>query len=77
MYPVLKIMHMLNFLDTFSVGVTSTLMKDFREKSSIGHPTPFDCLTLLQSLNHVPEYVLRYISLFLTHEEMKEDSVIQ
>jgi len=22
MYPVLKIMHMLNFLDTFSVGVT-------------------------------------------------------
>ena len=22
MYPVLKIMHMLNFLDTFSIGVT-------------------------------------------------------
>jgi len=22
MYPVLKIMHMLNFLDTFSLGVT-------------------------------------------------------
>jgi len=22
MYPVLKIMHLLNFLDTFSVGVT-------------------------------------------------------
>jgi len=25
MYPVLKIMHMLNFLDTFSVGVTDAL----------------------------------------------------
>jgi len=24
MYPVLKLMHMLNFLDTFSVGVTKT-----------------------------------------------------
>jgi len=23
MYPVLKLMHMLNFLDTFSVGVTT------------------------------------------------------
>jgi len=23
MYPVLKIMHILNFLDTFSVGVTT------------------------------------------------------
>jgi len=26
MYPVLKIMHMLNFLDTFSVGVTMSLI---------------------------------------------------
>ena len=26
MYPVLKIMHMLNFLDTFSMGVTLLLM---------------------------------------------------
>jgi len=25
MYPVLKIMHMLNFLDTFSMGITPTL----------------------------------------------------
>jgi len=24
MYPVLKIMHMLNFLDTFSMGITIT-----------------------------------------------------
>ena len=24
MYPVLKIMHMLNFLDTFSMGITPT-----------------------------------------------------
>ena len=24
MYPVLKIMHMLNFLDTFSMGITVT-----------------------------------------------------
>jgi len=23
MYPVLKIMHMLNFLDTFSMGITN------------------------------------------------------
>jgi len=26
MYPVLKIMHMLNFLDTFSMGITTILM---------------------------------------------------
>ena len=25
MYPVLKIMHMLNFLDTFSMGITKRL----------------------------------------------------
>jgi len=25
MYPVLKIMHMLNFLDTFSMGITQSL----------------------------------------------------
>jgi len=25
MYPVLKIMHMLNFLDTFSVGITMSM----------------------------------------------------
>jgi len=25
MYPVLKIMHMLNFLDTFSMGITAFL----------------------------------------------------
>jgi len=24
MYPVLKIMHMLNFLDTFSMGITAS-----------------------------------------------------
>jgi len=28
MYPVLKIMHMLNFLDTYSVGVTATMEKN-------------------------------------------------
>jgi len=28
MYPVLKIMHMLNFLDTFSMGVTKSIVKD-------------------------------------------------
>ena len=26
MYPVLKIMHMLNFLDTFSMGVTEVII---------------------------------------------------
>ena len=26
MYPVLKIMHMLNFLDTFNMGITTTLI---------------------------------------------------
>ena len=26
MHPVLKIMHMLNFLDTFSMGITTILM---------------------------------------------------
>jgi len=33
MYPILKIMHMLNFLDTFSVGVTNG---DNDEKSESG-----------------------------------------
>jgi len=28
MYPVLKIMHMLNFLDMFSMGVTITYVKN-------------------------------------------------
>jgi len=27
MYPVLKIMHMLNFLDTFSMGITKAIIK--------------------------------------------------
>jgi len=27
MYPVLKIMHMLNFLDTFSMGITCKNLK--------------------------------------------------
>jgi len=27
MYPVLNIMHMLNFLDTFSMGITKKLFK--------------------------------------------------
>ena len=29
MYPVLKIMHMLNFLDTFSVGITDIMIERF------------------------------------------------
>ena len=30
MYPVLNIMHMLNFLDTFSMGITKKLvLKDY------------------------------------------------
>ena len=44
-------------------------MKDFRKKSSKGQRAFVDCLTLLQSLNYVPEYILRYISLFPSHEE--------
>jgi len=28
MYPVLKIMHMLNFLDTFSMGVTESFASE-------------------------------------------------
>jgi len=28
MYPVLKIIHMLNFLDTFSMGITFGLVTD-------------------------------------------------
>ena len=30
MYPVLKIMHMLNFLDTFSMGITKLLQHNYR-----------------------------------------------
>ena len=30
MYPVLKIMHMLNFLDTFSMGVIGTERESIR-----------------------------------------------
>jgi len=29
MYPVLEIMHMLNFLDTFSMGITLNLVEPF------------------------------------------------
>jgi len=38
MYPVLKIMHMLNFLDTFSVGVTHSTPHFFSISHSITSP---------------------------------------
>ena len=31
MYPVLKIMHMLNFLDMFSVGITNGIRADLSQ----------------------------------------------
>ena len=36
MYPVLKIMHMLNFLDMFSVGVTKTLALSVTKTLALG-----------------------------------------
>jgi len=35
MYPVLKIMHMLNFLDTFSMGITTTCFTILFSKSAM------------------------------------------
>jgi len=36
MYPVLKIMHMLNFLDTFSMGITLIISILYRSKKRVG-----------------------------------------
>jgi len=37
MYPVLKLMHMLNFLDTFSMGITPNLKEDLLRFHELAH----------------------------------------